>query len=246
MRVLMLCEGKTDAILVSYLLCKLSGWIPIKSNKKEKVKVLTEEKKNESAYWYERGEDRLLICGVGGKDKFSDFFADKLSDVILNYPPQDSFDKLVVIHDKDTDTINDIENKIKASLAPIASFVQNNQWVSNDFTDAFGKEIKIDILGLIIPFENEGALESVMLDSLKEKSPEREIVESSERFVDEVKNIAKEFINIPRMELKAKLGVTFAVLSPMKVFTYIDELIKTVNWEEYDSIREVFSKILEL
>ena len=62
------------------------------------------------------------------------------------------------------------------------------------------------------------------LDSLKEKSPEREIVESSERFVDEVKNIAKEFINKPRMELKAKLGVTFAVLSPICYFHEINVL----------------------
>lgn len=40
MRVLLLCEGKTDAILISYLLCKLSGWIPVKSNKKEKIKII--------------------------------------------------------------------------------------------------------------------------------------------------------------------------------------------------------------
>ncbi len=246
MRVLLLCEGKTDAILISYLLCKLSGWIPVKSNKKEKIKIIIDEKNNESAYWYERGEDRLLIGGVGGKDNFSKFFKDKLSNIILNYPRKDSFDKLIVIHDKDTDTIDYIENKIKLSLKPIATSIQNNQWVTNTFSDSFGEKAEIDILGLIIPLENEGALESVILTFLKEKSPEKEIEEYSERFVEEVKIIAKDFINKPRMELKAKLGVSFAVLSPMKVFTFIDELIKTVKWEEYESIKNVFSKILDL
>lgn len=165
---------------------------------------------------------------------------------MINYPRKDSFDKLIVIHDKDTDTIDYIENKIKLSLKPIATSIQNNQWVTNTFSDSFGEKAEIDILGLIIPLENEGALESVILTSLKEKSPEKEIVEYSERFVEEVKIIAKDFINKPRMELKAKLGVSFAVLSPMNVFTFIDELIKTVKWEEYESIKKVFSKILDL
>lgn len=112
--------------------------------------------------------------------------------------------------------------------------------------DSFGKVCEIEILGLVIPLESEGALERVLLDSLKEKSPEREIVECSERFIDEIKDCAKAYINKPRLELKAKLGVTFAVLSPMKVFTYIDELIKTVEWEKYTHIKNTFGKMIEM
>ena len=197
---------------------------------------------------YEFGFDYVKVLGflpilmVG----LAFFFAEKLSDILIHYPQEESFNKLVVIHDRDSDTITDIEKKIQDSLAPIASSVQNNQWIPNTFIDSFGKELQIDILGLIIPLENEGALESIMLTSLKEKSPEKEIVECSEQFVNDVKNVAKDFINKPRMELKAKLGVSFAILSPMKVFTYIDELIKSVNWDQYGLIRSVFSQILDL
>ncbi len=85
-------------------------------------------------------------------------------------------------------------------------------------------------------------MERVLLDSLKESQPERYIVEHSEAFIDEVKESAKEYINKPRFELKAKLGVTFAVLSPIKVFTYIDELIKTVEWENIRTLKISFKK----
>ena len=55
MRALILCEGKTDAILISYLLCKVSGWKPAKADKKMSISV--SEKNNESAYWYSRNDE---------------------------------------------------------------------------------------------------------------------------------------------------------------------------------------------
>lgn len=244
MRTLILCEGKTDAILISYLLCKISNWEITKPDKKMRIDI--SEQNNESAYWYRRNDDKLLICGVGGKDRFSSFFAEKLYDIIINYPKEETFDKVIVIHDKDTEEITTIERKIKGSLYPIANEIQNNKWITNEYIDSFGKLLKIDLLGIVIPFENEGALETVLLASMKEKTPERHIVENSEQFVDDIKEYASDFIDKPRMELKAKLGVTFAILSPMKVFSFIDEQIKAVQWEKYDYIKQVFCKVLEL
>lgn len=244
MKTLILCEGKTDAILISYLLCKMSGLNPTKADKK--MSVIVSEKNNESAYWYVRDDDKLLICGVGGKDKFAKFFSEKIYDLVYSYPQSETFERIIVIQDKDNESISTVENSIKNCLQPIAQEIRNNEWISNVYRDSFDKEEQIDLLGLVIPFESEGALERVLLDSLKESQPERYIVEHSEAFIDEVKESAKEYINKPRFELKAKLGVTFAVLSPMKVFTYIDELIKTVEWEKYSHIKDIFQKVLEL
>ena len=47
-------------------------------------------------------------------------------------------------------------------------------------------------------------------------------------------------------ELKAKLSVVFAIRSPQKVFSLIDELIKSVDWEKYQNIKNLFKKILEI
>ena len=244
MKALILCEGKTDAILISYLLCKVSGWHFSKGNKKMNISV--NERKNQSANWYIRDNDELLICGVGGKNNFSEFFADKIYDLLCLYQKGDTFDKIVVIEDKDTDETDTVENSIKNSLQPIAQQVKNNEWKTNEYEDSFKKTAKIDLLALIIPFEYEGALERVMLNSLKEDINKKAIVECSETFVEEIKEIAKTYIKNPRLELKSKLGVAFAVLSQMKVFSVIDELIKSVDWEKYDNIKKVFGKILEL
>lgn len=174
------------------------------------------------------------------------FFSKKIYDIIRSYPQSETFDRVVMIHDKDDNMIQDVVSNIKNCLQPIAQNIINNEWITNVYRDDFGEECEIEILGLVIPFESEGALESVLLDSLRENQPEREIVERSEKFIDNIKEYARENINKPRLELKAKLGVTFAVLSPMKVFTYIDELIKTVEWEKYAIIKDVFGKVLEM
>jgi len=69
---LILCEGKTDAILISYYLAKTAGWqysrtcpngLDIKTNKG-----------NEAIKCYVNNNEYLAICSVGGKDNFGSFF----------------------------------------------------------------------------------------------------------------------------------------------------------------------------
>lgn len=72
MNKLISCEGKTDAILISYYLESVQQWSPCRRGPKN-FQITVDEKHCESAYWYKRNEDYLLICGVGGKDKFGRF-----------------------------------------------------------------------------------------------------------------------------------------------------------------------------
>lgn len=67
MKSLILCEGKSDAILLSYYLGRTCGWSSVEPPKGFSIEA--EEQKGESAYWYTKEERYLLICGVGGKDK---------------------------------------------------------------------------------------------------------------------------------------------------------------------------------
>lgn len=245
MKIIILCEGKSDAILISYLLEKLSGWTHAKKPDK-KMNIVTDEKRNESAFWYTRNDDRLLICGVGGKDNFTSFFSTKVFSMIDGYPKAHTFDKIIVLRDKDVDDINNIEKSIQCCLEPISVSIKNDMWVNGRFKDSFGDERMLEILALIIPFENDGALENVLLDSLKEDEKKFQIVEESEKFVDKIKDFSRNYIINVRMELKAKLGVAFAVLSPMKVFSFIDEIIRTVEWEKSENIKKLFEKIINL
>ena len=165
---------------------------------------------------------------------------------IYEYPEENTFQKIIVIRDKDEDNISDIETNIQDCLQPISTRIQNDTWIKGYYKDSFNVDRTIDVLGLVIPFDKDGALENVLLDSLKEDESKKEIVERSEVFVEQIKDCAKEFIINPRMELKAKLGVTFAVLSPMKVFSFIDEIIRTVEWEKSEHLIATFDKIIKL
>ena len=76
MNKLILCEGKTDAILLSYYLGKMEGWKFIK--KGPSGLSIQQPNDNESISWYKRQDDYLLICGVGGKDNFGHFFNERI------------------------------------------------------------------------------------------------------------------------------------------------------------------------
>ena len=49
-----------------------------------------------------------------------------------------------------------------------------------------------------------------------------------------------------RLQLKAQLGVTWAVQFPEKVFRRIDEQIKNVQWEKYEVLKECFNSLEDI
>lgn len=63
---LILCEGETDAILLSYYLQRTCGWRFVKKSPPG-VNIKADRGHGESANWYQRDGDYLLICAVGSK-----------------------------------------------------------------------------------------------------------------------------------------------------------------------------------
>lgn len=72
MKSLILCEGKTDAILLSYYMCHMYGWNPLSSKDRKKLKSLSikADTPTQNADWCQRNNDYLLICSVGGNSNF--------------------------------------------------------------------------------------------------------------------------------------------------------------------------------
>ncbi len=244
MRTLILCEGKTDAILISYLLQKQSGWKY--TREKSLWAINNEEKNDETVNWYKRENDYILICAVGGKTNFGSFFKNKLYQPILHSHIEENIDKIIYIVDKDHDNELGLCTQIIEDLTPCCQDITIGEWKENKFTDSFGKERTIDVLGLIVPNDQEGALENVLLSAISENVYDKNIVDKSTNFVEEIKDQANKYIKNSRLVLKAKLSVVFAILSPQKVFTLIDQLIQEVDWEQYDNIMLLFEKILQL
>lgn len=248
MKSLILCEGKTDAILISYLLCKQWGWSYISSkNKKFKnYQIDVSEKNNESAEWYIKDNNEVLICGVGGNTNFSNFFEDKIRSIQVNYKEEDIFKKIICVVDKDNNKIVDIEKKF-CNYFSIVSIMRNNTWEKNTYKlNGFDNTVTINTLLLIIPAESEGALETVLLNSISEDSYDKVIVDDVEEFMNSNQNKYSKYLLNNRLLLKSKLGTVFAIMSPQKVFSFIDEIIKSVDWEKSALLLKLFEKLGEI
>lgn len=247
MKSLILCEGKTDAILVSYLLCKQWGWNVLKktSTKISGMTFETSEAQDESSYWYEKGNNQVLICGVGGRSNFYNFFDNKISRIIRLNHQELNFSKIIFIVDKDDREIREIEKEFSNSFKNIIHHVENRKWINNDYDDGFQK-IKLSVLLNIIPIDNQGALETLLLQSIAEKDDDKVIVDKSVDFVEGIKDDSSKYLKNKRLVLKAKLGTVFAIMSPQKVFSFIDEIIKSVEWEKSEKIFNTFEHFEDL
>lgn len=242
MKKLILCEGMTDAILLSYYLGRVRGWEPCRSAPRG-LRIQGDEARGESAYWYRKEEDYLLICGVGGKDRFGAFFDAKIRPAIID---SQAFDKMAVVTDRDNRDEREVLEEMRTCLTPVITKINQNAWTTNRYRDSFGMEQGLSFLMLIIPADQEGALETVLLRAISEDPYDQEIVNRSSAFVEAVEPYAKKYIGHSRLKLKARLGVTWAVQSPGKEFHFIDQQIRSVPWEKSATLAQCFCQLIDI
>lgn len=99
---------------------------------------------------------------------------------------------------------------------------------------------------MIVPTDKEGALETLLLDAISENHYDFEIVKKSMTYVEEIQPIASKYLSKNRLKLKASLGVTWAIQYPEKLFSFIDEQIKSVKWEESKILESCFKNLKEI
>ena len=235
---LILCEGKTDAILLGYYLMKTDDWEL--ERKAPSGLAIKAQEQNENAAWYKKGTEKLLICAVGGKDNFDRFFSRDIRRAILNASNGDPFPRIVLITDRDDRDIVEIERNIAEQLSPFFAGTKNREWITNRYLDSFGIEKQIQTFLLVIPVEHQGALENVMLDAISEDPYDKNIVDKCTSFVAAIRSEANRYITTDRLQLKANLSTVWAIQSPEKVFDFIDAQIKSVKWEKYETINQCF------
>ena len=208
MNKLILCEGETDAILLSYYLRKVAGWEFCRKGPKNLE--IRKRNGNESINWYRKEEDYLLICGVGGKDNFGNFFDTRIKMPLVTV---NAFEKIAIVTDRDDRMVDEISQLLLVSMDEFFTDIQDRVWSSNSYQDAFGMEKTIELLLVVIPREHLGALETVMLDAISEDPYDKNIVDKAGVFVQQMRTEAGKYIWSDRLQLKAHLGITWAIQS---------------------------------
>lgn len=242
MNSIILCEGKTDAILTSYYLDSVYGWKYLSKNKPLDIKI--RDKQSEELNWYKLNNKKLCIWGVGGVDNF-EYAINHIISLNRLANEDQLFDKLIIIADRDDEENNDNiiskyidilkNNKIEVNL-------QLNKMQQSTYENDIEDTLNIEIGLVVLPVETKGAIETFLLEALSENKDEKYIIENVRAFINSIES--NKYLRKRRERIKAELGTTFALISPDKVFTSLHSLLCEIPWSNYTTFQEGF-KILE-
>ena len=139
---IILVEGVSDVQLISYFLQNVYGWKHENDNKLG-VTPIDDHEHIESL---SKGENQLILCGVGGNGKFAGFVKEyRINDMII----LQDIDSLMVVTDRDEDSDARIGRAINHSFKNLS--MKAGQWVNNKISDSFGQPKSVHTYLLIIP-----------------------------------------------------------------------------------------------
>lgn len=231
---IILCEGETDAILISYYLHKTLTYSFVKKAP-AKLPALTNISK--SINWYKGAHDNYIaICPIGGAD-----FMKAVKEVIRYNKAADEddvFQKLVLVMDNDDESVCDSVKEIGKTLFCKRELSAGN-WESFAYDNDFAQHICGEIACILQPNDEHGALEIFVLQALSQDDEE---VENAVRQVKEFVGgfQSKRYLRHRRDRVKAHLSVSLAVMCPSKTFTTIDEFLNGIEWNDYQLYQKQF------
>ena len=244
---IILCEGSTDYFLLQYYMREAYQWIDDTSIQNGILKMPKQKSRNLT-----KNSDILTIMAVGGCSQIGNGLRMVLN---KNYfsPPNlsDVYNKIVIVTDRDevgteqtfTQTLQQILSEYNiTTTTPIT----NNTWLPYSMQNQVGITIDFSILLLMIPFEENGAMETFLLNAIADKdSYDKTIIEQCNQFVDQI-DPEKRYLTSRRYSTKAKFDTYFSIRTPIEQYAERQSIVKNVKWEEYNHIQTAFQKLGEL
>ena len=238
-----ICEGNTDSILLQYYLRKAFDW---EDCPKEKATNLFRYKDNDSRKLI-KSDRSVTIVETGGVSEFIEALSKTL--VYQRVSIDEYFERIIIFTDHDeVDSLSRWHDKVRGLLQDANVVIvkdSENCFVCEVETDS-NTPVSFELDTVIVPFDEEGALETFLLNSVSEKDPyDAEIIRKGNSFIEAV-DAEKRYLNHKRIITKAKFDVYFSVRTPYKFFRERQDILKNVPWEEYISVRkefEVFAKL---
>lgn len=245
MNSLILCEGKTDCVLLQYYLEKVHCWERVK---KHGMKL-------ERDCWsncFVKSTNTLNIAETKGCSRL----VDGLLNAILqneNAAPgdmSDFIDRVIIFTDNDEENVpSDLIFKIKNSLsdtsAQFLSDISLGVWNTCTLNGVDGVK-RFKLLLLCIPFDENGALETYLLKCIGDGDAyDKKIIDRGNSFVDTIDPESK-YLQHRRQKTKAKFDVYFSVRTSVDQYGERQNILRSVPWEKYQMIRSDFKIFEEL
>ncbi|MBQ6782552.1 MAG: hypothetical protein IJP63_00920 [Acholeplasmatales bacterium] len=207
---IILVEGESDLAFLSLYLCRRYGYEYYHDID------LHEIDKNMHSSVYSNGNDCFAIFTSGGVTKMNSAFGNIKERIFTKDTKY-----FVVIIDSDNKT----KEKIISDLKFDGLELKANEFTEyqNDDFDIIDFKTYVDV----VPKNRSGALETVILDSIRKD--EKEIVDVSCDFVEKLTTEQKKHIKKARIQLKAKTGVVFNLLNPDHTFSELQKKFMLID-----------------
>lgn len=243
MNTVILCEGFDDVLFLGYYIHKISNypkWIyQPRAKISDNFSLPLRNERSEKQEIYTRGRDKLLIWCVGGKDCFD--FAIKSIYKINTTFPLERFEEIILFSDRDNEDVI-------TTVLRIQDLFKNNGWnilLENNMRNLLqyvveNESYDINISPIIIPFDKNGALETILMDAIAETSQEDEyVVKSAQEYIDNIINSKRltKYLQQHRLILKAKFSAVISITNPDRSTSTFDKLLITHDWETKDRVK---------
>jgi len=254
MNSIILCEGLDDVFILGYYLHKSipePKWVYKPNEKISSNFVLPiKDKRSQTAEVYVRGNDKTVIMNVRGKDSFTE----PLSEIIKinNHFPLERFEKVYIIRDKDTDSIQDVIEGLQSFLNAKGWNINlsNNTICSGSYTSTKDEEqYTIQVVPIIIPFDKDGAVETILADAIElDGEEEKLIVQRAKEYIGLLVESGKitKYLNKERLKVKAVFSAIISATNPDRSTALINSLFMTHEWEKKKPIKDSFQLLEKL
>ena len=247
MKSVVLCEGRDDLWFISYYLHKTAKWNIVKPSqsvwKNYRLSTLTNR---QEIQYLSNGSDYVAIWSVCGKDSFEKPIREILR--FISSFPFDPIDSIVVVRDRDNDSVDDVLNNMN-------SWFDGGITLTNKTTSILSRtiedcDVSTKVTPIIIPFSEEGAIETILKAAIREEGEEETfIVDSAEEYIAALVASGKvgiKYLSSSRLVLKAKYAAVIAATNPDHSTGLFQDMVMACPWEKSKYVKEHFDIILHL
>ena len=134
-------------------------------------------------------------------------------------------------------------------LSQLQQWVSSEEILTNKSITVWRKEIEgipvsVNITPIIIPFSEEGAIETVLMHSVSERDAEGAVVvDEANSYIAKLCNrpeIGTNYLTHERQILKARYASTIAVTNPGHSTSLFQDMVMACPWEESPYVKEHF------
>jgi MinD-like ATPase involved in chromosome partitioning or flagellar assembly len=145
---------------------------------------------------------------------------------------------VMVVTDRDEASDAKIKRKINDSFDNISFNVA--EWTHNMIMDSFKQSRNVNTYLLIIPENENGALERVIINALNDIPEEKNLIQEVTDFIDSLKLELVPDLNQVNKSNKATVGTFFSVRNPQNAMRAFSIIISKIDWSKSESIRKLF------